>query len=228
MSSIPGPDMLDIRHLSVDYTQHGKTVRALNDFSLTISAGEAVGLVGASGSGKSTVALAVLRLIRPQEGRITSGEIVFEGRDLLKIPEPQMQSIRGRQISMVFQDPFVSLNPVLTVRTQMLETLNDLPAAQKMLEQVQLEPKRVLSSYPHQLSGGQRQRVMIAMALLNRPKLLLADEPTTALDVIVQKDIMDLLFRLQKEYGLAMLFITHQLSLLKKRVSRVEEIRRGA
>jgi len=219
--------MLTIENLSVDYVSHGTWTPALQNFSLTMSAGEAVGLVGPSGSGKSTVALAVMRLIRPMEGRIASGHIVYQGKDLLAVPEYTMRQIRGQHIGMIFQDPFTALNPVLRIDTQLAEALqaHGRPATAAILEQsvreVQLDPQRTLLSYPHQLSGGQRQRVMIAMALLCKPKLLLADEPTTALDVLVQKEILDLISKLQKERQIAVLFITHNLKLLERYTSRV-------
>jgi microcin C transport system ATP-binding protein len=236
------PPLLSIEHLSVDYVSHGRWATALRDFSLSISPGEAVGLVGASGSGKSTVAMAILRLIRAQEGRITAGQILFEGKDLLTLPEESMRRIRGADISMIFQDPFTSLNPVLRIREQMQEILDahvgaghcprpqsnvgqaQWPAPTVLIDSlndVQLDAARVLDSFPHQLSGGQRQRVMIAMALLCEPKLILADEPTTALDVLVQKDILDLMARIQKKREVAMLLITHNHALLARYATRI-------
>jgi ABC-type dipeptide/oligopeptide/nickel transport system ATPase component len=235
--------MLSIENLSVEYIRRGQTVQAVRNFSLTIGAGETVGLVGESGSGKSTVALAILRLIRAQEGHITGGRILLsssplggEGRDegtidLLKLPEGSLRAIRGRRISMIFQDPFTALNPVMRVREQMEES-SELRAQdsgmREALERVQLDPGRVLDAYPHQLSGGQRQRVMIAIALLNRPQLILADEPTTALDVLVQKDILDLLFRIQKESQIGMLFISHNLGLVAQYAQRIAVMKEGA
>ncbi len=226
--------LLDIQNLTVDYQRRGNRIPAVRDFSLAIGAGETVGLVGESGSGKSTVALAILRLIRPQEGRIVSGRILFEGRDLLTLPENDMRRLRGGDIAMVFQDPFTSLNPVMTIREQMEEAVKagESPNSATrlivhLLEQVQLNPQQTLSRYPHQLSGGQRQRICIAMALLNNPKLLLADEPTTALDVLVQKEILELLAKLQRDRGVAMLFITHNLRLIKRLATRVVSIQKG-
>jgi ABC-type glutathione transport system ATPase component len=225
--------MLSIEHLSVAYDHRGGTTQAVQDLSLTIDAGQAVGLVGESGSGKSTVALAILRLFRAREGRITGGRVLFQGRDLLGLPEEAMRRVRGKEIAMIFQDPFTALNPVLRVRTQMAEgleahgepaTLARLGAA---LEAVQLEAARTLEAYPHELSGGQRQRVLIASALLGKPKLLLADEPTTALDVIVQKEILDLLFKLQRDTQTSVLFISHNLALVGAYTQSVSVMRDG-
>ena len=225
--------LLEIKELSVDYSSHGRWVPALRNFSLTLEPGEAVGLVGPSGSGKSTAALAILRLIRPGEGRVTSGRILFQGKNLLDLREDEMRRVRGRDIAMIFQDPFSSLNPVLRIEDQLGETLaaHQLPCSPEILrgalQQVQLDAS-ILGRYPHQLSGGQRQRVMIAMALLCRPSLILADEPTTALDVLVQKEVLDVLFRLQRETGLALLCITHNLPMVARRAQRVVRMRRTA
>jgi ABC-type dipeptide/oligopeptide/nickel transport system ATPase component len=231
--------MLNIEHLSVEYYRRGKTIPAVRDVSLTLAPGETLGLVGESGSGKSTLALAILRLIAPNEGRITCGKIIFGESNLLCLKDSAMRQIRGRDISMIFQDPFTALNPVMRVRDQMAEVLEAHgirpPVAADVgsdplvnsLRQVQLDPERVLEAYPHLLSGGQRQRVLIAMSLLTRPKLLLADEPTTALDVLVQKDILDLLFRLQRELGMAMLFISHNLGLVANYTQRIAVMKEG-
>ena len=256
--------MLSIEHLSVEYYRRGQVIPAVRDFSLTINLGETVGLVGESGSGKSTVALAILRLIRPQEGRITAGKIVYQGDNLLTIPEERVREVRGRRISMIFQDPFTSLNPVMRIREQMEEvgrkgsgpllpwSLGLTPSSREAkgsdpkaaptggqtlllhhsslaeaLERVQLDPVRVLDAYPHQLSGGQRQRVMIAMALLGNPQLILADEPTTALDMLVQKDILELLFDLQKKLHVGMLFISHNLALVACYTQRLAIMKEG-
>lgn len=226
--------MLSIQDLRVEYVRREKVIPAVQGISLQIQRGEAVGLVGESGSGKSTVALAILKLIRPQEGRIISGKVSFNNQDLLALNEEELRQIRGRKISMIFQDPFTALNPVMRVRDQMSEIYRAHGLAYKQadleeaLRLVQLEPERVLLSYPHQLSGGQRQRVLIAAALLTRPEFILADEPTTALDVLVQKDILDLLFQLQKRLGMGMLFISHNLALVGQYTQRIAVMREGS
>jgi ABC-type dipeptide/oligopeptide/nickel transport system ATPase component len=222
--------MLAIEHLSVEYYRRGKTIPAVQDVSLTLQPGETLGLVGESGSGKSTVALAVLRLILPQDGRIKQGQILFNDQDILRLSEPDLRALRGKSISMIFQDPFTALNPVMTIRDQLQEilTAHRLSASlEEALEHVQLEPQRVLNAYPHQLSGGQRQRVLIAGAILTKPQVLLADEPTTALDVLVQKDILELMFKLQKEMGMAMLFISHNLGLVARYTQRIAVMKEG-
>ncbi len=217
--------MLNIKNLSVEYYRRGKTIPAVRNVSLELAPGETLGIVGESGSGKSTLALAVLRLIGKHEGRITQGHILFNGQDLLTQSEDAMCTIRGKRISMIFQDPFTALNPVMRIDEQMNEIGTGSPT--EALQKVQLEPQRVLRSYPHQLSGGQRQRVLIAMAILSKPQLLLADEPTTALDVLVQKDILELLFQLQKEMGMAMLFISHNLGLVAQHTQRLAVMQGG-
>jgi ABC-type dipeptide/oligopeptide/nickel transport system ATPase component len=227
--------MLRIENLSVDYYRRGKTVAAVRDASLSLGAGETLGLVGESGSGKSTMALAVLRLIEPQDGRVTSGKILFSPAggqeiDLLAIDEDALRPLRGKAISMIFQDPFTALNPVMRIEEQLKEVLqaHHIEASlSDALRHVQLEPGRVLQAYPHQLSGGQRQRVMIASAILTRPQVLLADEPTTSLDVLVQKDILDLLFSLQKEMGMAVLLISHNLGLVAEYTQRIAVMKEG-
>ena len=225
--------MLNIENLSVEYYRRGQRVAAVDQVSLSIKEGEAVGLVGESGSGKSTIALAVLRLIGAHEGRVNDGRILLNGVDLLALSEEAMRAIRGRRISMIFQDPFTSLNPVMRIRAQMEEVFsahamprqsNDLEQA---LAQVQLEPKRVLEAYPHQLSGGQRQRVMIATALLGHPELILADEPTTALDVLVQKEILDLLFKLQRDLHMSLLFISHNMGVIAQYTQKIAVMKTG-
>jgi peptide/nickel transport system ATP-binding protein len=207
--------LLSVQGLSVDY-RVGKTIHpAVDDVSFHLKEGETLGFVGESGCGKSTIALSLMGLLPKEEGHLKSGEIHFAGQTLTAFPEEKWRQIRGHQIAMIFQDPFSSLNPVMTIREQMLEVTSPAKAAE-LLKRVQLsDPARIMGSYPHQLSGGQRQRVMIAMALARGPKLLIADEPTTALDVTVQKEIIDLLKKLQKEFKMSMIFVTHNIGLIK-------------
>ena len=220
--------LLEIKNLSVEYYRGNKVIPAVRDVSLKLEAGKSLGLVGESGSGKSTVALAILKLIGAHEGRITRGEILFNGSDLLSFSPEQIRRIRGKDIGIIFQDPFSSLNPVLKIGEQVEETIQvhspvSLSSqalkdqAMRMLEQVRLpDPERIYRSYPHQVSGGQRQRAMIAMAIANHPQLLIADEPTTALDVTVQKEILELLTKLQKELNMALILITHHLGIVSQ------------
>jgi ABC-type dipeptide/oligopeptide/nickel transport system ATPase component len=222
--------LLEIDHLSVDYFRRKEIIHAVQDVSLNLEAGETLGIVGESGSGKSTVALAILKLISPQDGRIREGRILFNGQDLCQLNEDGLRKVRGKEISMIFQDPFTALNPVMRIREQMEEVLiaHQIQASlEEALDHVQLEPARVLNAYPHQLSGGQRQRVLIASAILTQPKILLADEPTTALDVLVQKDILELLFDLQKKLGMGMLFISHNLGLVAGYTQRMAVMKDG-
>jgi len=200
--------MLDIENLSVEYYRRGQRVAAVDQVSLSIKEGEAVGLVGESGSGKSTIALAVLRLIGAHEGCITGGRILLDGVNLLSLSEPAMRE----QMEEVY------------IAHSMPRKAGDLEQA---LAKVQLDPGRVLNAYPHQLSGGQRQRAMIAMALLGNPKCILADEPTTALDVLVQKEILDLLARLQREMGCGMLLISHNLAIVGQYTQRIAVMKEG-
>lgn len=229
--------LIQIKNLSIEFQTDEASVKAVKNISFNIPAGKTVGLVGESGSGKSVTSLAVMRLIPNPPGRITSGEILFEGQDLLKIPEAQMRKVRGNKISMIFQEPMTSLNPVFTVGDQISETLI---LHQKMTKQQALEksidllkqvgipnPQERVKSYPHELSGGQRQRVMIAIAIACEPDLLIADEPTTALDVTIQKQILDLLADLQKKYGMSILFITHDLGVIADIADEVVVMYRG-
>ncbi len=205
------------------YTQEG-IVYAVNNISYKLNEGETLGVVGESGSGKSVHALSIMRLIPTPPGKIEDGEVIFQGRDLLKISNEQMRLVRGAEIAMIFQDPMTSLNPVLTIGTQITEALklhmgmNNTQAnarAAELLTMVGIpDASRRLSSYPHQFSGGMRQRVMIAMALSCNPKLLIADEPTTALDVTIQAQIIDLVKRLKEQLGMAMIWISHDLGVV--------------
>jgi len=208
----------------------GRDVAAVDDVSLAVRAGETLGLVGESGSGKSVTALSILRLVMPP-GRITQGEITFDGRDLLTLEENELRAIRGRRIGFVFQEPMVALNPVYTIGQQIAETLTvhglaHGPAARaRAIEWLRAarvpDPERRAGEYPHQLSGGLRQRAMIALALCAEPSLVIADEPTTALDVTVQAEILDLLRELRASLGLALLLITHDLGVVAEMADRV-------
>ena len=222
--------LLSIRDLHVRFTQGEGAVDAVRGVSFDIAAGETVALVGESGSGKSVTALSVLRLLPYPAASHPRGEILFKGQDLLQVPDRELRAVRGGDISMIFQEPMTSLNPLHTVERQVSETLTvhrglGQRAARarvlELLDQVGIDaPETRLASYPHQLSGGQRQRVMIAMALANEPDLLIADEPTTALDVTVQAQILELLKSLQSRLGMAMLFITHNLGIVRRMADR--------
>jgi peptide/nickel transport system ATP-binding protein len=224
MSEPPSTPLLDVRGLKTQLSLEGGPVLAVDDVSFAIPPGGTLGVVGESGCGKSVTALSVMRLVPEPPGRVVGGQVLFEGRDLLALPEAEMRRIRGNHISMVFQEPMTSLNPVYTVGEQIGEVVRlhrGLKRAQareravEMLRQVGIPaPEQRVDSYPHQLSGGMRQRVMIAMALACDPKLVIADEPTTALDVTIQAQILDLLKRLQAERGTAVMLITHDLGVV--------------
>ncbi len=223
--------LLEIRDLSVSFDTPDGRARAVDHVSFSVRAGETLGLVGESGCGKTVSALALMRLIQTPPGRIDGGEIFFKGRDILSISEREMRKIRGNEISMVFQEPMTSLNPVFTCGYQVEEAVvlhqkvSKREAMERTLEMLALvkipDPKRVAKSYPHQLSGGMRQRVMIAMALSCSPSLLIADEPTTALDVTIQAQILELLQGLQQTFGMAILMITHDLGVIAETCRRV-------
>jgi oligopeptide/dipeptide ABC transporter ATP-binding protein len=223
--------LLKVRNLSTYFFTEDGVVRAVDGVSLDIHRGEMVGLVGESGCGKTVTALSIMRLIPSPPGRIVSGEIWFEGVDLLKLDDDGIRSIRGHKIAMVFQEPMTSLNPVLTIGRQLTEPLEvhlkmeprqARARAIELLEMVGIpEPHKRIDSYPHQFSGGMRQRVMIAMALACSPRLLLADEPTTALDVTIQAQILELMTQLTRELGTAVLIITHNLGVVARYAQRV-------
>ncbi|MGH9363418.1 MAG: ABC transporter ATP-binding protein, partial [Thermoanaerobaculia bacterium] len=227
--TIAGP-LLRVEGLSVDFPVRERRVEVVRDVSLAIGRRELVGLVGESGSGKSMTALALLRLV-PPPGRIAAGRVLLDGEDLLVLPETRLRRVRGRRIAMVFQEPATALNPVYSIGFQIAEAVRAhrplsrraaLAEAARLLDLVSLpDARRRLADYPHQLSGGQRQRVMIAMALAAGPDLLLADEPTTALDVTVQAQILELLERLRQELGLSVLLITHDLAVVAETCERV-------
>jgi oligopeptide/dipeptide ABC transporter ATP-binding protein len=223
--------LLDIQNLKTHFFVRGQVAKAVDDVSLEIQAGQTLGLVGESGCGKSVTAHSIIRLIPDPPGKIVSGRIIFDGTDLLSIPEARMRRIRGNRISMIFQEPMTSLNPVFTVGEQVAEVLrlhqglSRRDARSRVAEIFRLvgisAPEKRLSDYPHQMSGGMRQRVMIAMALACNPRLMIADEPTTALDVTIQAQILDLMNKLKEETGAAILFITHDLGVIAEMAQRV-------
>ena len=223
--------LLEVKGLGVEFQTRGGTAHVLEDIQLHIQRGETLGLVGESGCGKSITALALMRLIPQPPGRITAGQILFDGQDLLQLPEAQMRRVRGNRISMIFQEPMTSLNPAYSVGDQITESVrlhqglnakDGLARAVEMLEAVGIpDALRRVHEYPHQFSGGMRQRVMIAMALACQPDLLIADEPTTALDVTVQAQIFDLIRDLRERSGTAVLLITHDMGAVAEMTDRV-------
>lgn len=223
--------LLQVRNLSVDFTQSSRVTNAVKNVSFDIHKGETVALVGESGSGKSVSALSVLKLLSYSAASHPNGDILFKGQNLMHASERELRAVRGNDITMIFQEPMTSLNPLHSIERQIAEILHlhqllDPKQAQKgvleLLKQVGIRnAEQRLSAYPHELSGGQRQRVMIAMALANRPELLIADEPTTALDVTVQAQILELLADLKQQHGMSMLFITHDLGIVRKIADRV-------
>jgi oligopeptide/dipeptide ABC transporter ATP-binding protein len=229
--------LLEIRDLRVSFPVEGGAARAVDGLDLTVMPGEMVGLVGESGCGKSVTALAILRLVEP-EGHIAHGSVIrLEGRDLLALPEKEMRNVRGNHVGLVFQEPLSALNPVLTVGSQIAEVVRThekvsrTEARWRAVEMLKLvgvpEPEKRARHYPHQLSGGMRQRVMIGIALACRPKLLMADEPTTALDVTIQAEILELLDNLQRTLGMAALLITHNFGIVAERTARVSVMYAG-
>jgi len=230
-NAAPETPVLTVEDLRVALALDAGRVQAVSGIGFHIDRGETLALVGESGSGKSVTALSILRLLPRTAGWTVTGRIAFLGQDLLQLPEARMRAIRGTGIGMVFQEPMTSLNPVIAVGEQISERLREhagmsrRAAAQRaveMLERVRIpEPRRRAADYPHQMSGGMRQRVMIAMALSCGPKLLIADEPTTALDVTIQAQILDLVRDLKAEFGMAILFITHDLGVVAEMADRV-------
>ncbi len=221
--------ILEVSHLSMHYVSRSETVRAVEDVTFSIGQGETFGLVGESGCGKSTTARTLIRLI-PETGRIVSGSISYKGRDVAKMSQRELREIRGQEIGMIFQDPMTSLNPVTPVRKQFYETLhmqgmNKQQMHDRAVELLRLvgipEPEARLATYVHELSGGMRQRVMIAIALASNPKLLLADEPTTALDVTIQNQIICLLNDLRAQLGMSILLVTHDLGVVNEMCDHV-------
>jgi ABC-type dipeptide/oligopeptide/nickel transport system ATPase component len=227
--------LLEVQHLSVTFDTAGGQVVAVDDVSFSIARGETLGLVGESGSGKSVTAFSILRLLQPP-GRIAGGRVLFEGRDLLALPEREMRAVRGAGISLIFQEPMTALNPVMTIGAQIAEALTvhgkgraeARARAIELLEAVRIpDASRRVRDYPHQLSGGMRQRVMIAIALACHPPLVMADEPTTALDVTIQAQVLDLLRELKARYNLALLLITHDFGVIAEMADRVAVMYKG-
>jgi oligopeptide transport system ATP-binding protein len=227
----PTGSLLEIRNLRTEFRSEGARLKAVDDVSLSLGYGDTLGIVGESGCGKSVTALSIMRLVPSPPAEISGGEILFEGEDLLMRSPAKMREIRGGAISMIFQEPMTSLNPILTVGSQIVEAIRlhqrvtRREARQRAVEALRLvsipSPERRVDDYPHQLSGGMRQRAMIAMALSCQPKLLLADEPTTALDVTIQAQILDLIEGLQERFHMAVILITHDLGVVAEVVRRV-------
>jgi oligopeptide/dipeptide ABC transporter ATP-binding protein len=223
--------ILQVDNLQTHFFTAVGTVRAVDGVSYDLKSGETLGVVGESGCGKSVSALSVLRLVANPPGRIVGGAIRFEGKNLLELSDPEMERIRGNEISMIFQEPMTSLNPLFTIGRQVSEAIalhqglsrkEAMDRAVEMLRRVYIpEPERRVHAYPHQMSGGMRQRVMIAMALSCNPKVLIADEPTTALDVTIQAQILDLMRELQETYGTAIVLITHDMGVVAENADRV-------
>ena len=229
--------LLEVVGLQTQFFTSAGTVKAVDGISYTVNEGETVGIVGESGCGKSVSALSILRLISDPPGRIVGGKIVFNGTDLLSLPDKEIRNVRGRDIAMVFQEPMTSLNPVLTIGKQLTETLvhhlamDEFQAQARAIELLGMvgisDAERRLGQYPHQFSGGMRQRVMIAMALSCEPKLIIADEPTTALDVTIQAQILELMKDLTKRLGVALIIITHNLGVVARYADRVNVMYAG-
>jgi oligopeptide/dipeptide ABC transporter ATP-binding protein len=223
--------LLEIKNLSIGFETDRGSVQPVNDVCLSVYPGQTVALVGESGCGKSVTAMSVLRLIPSPPGKVLGGQVLFEGRDLLKLEEKEMRKVRGKDIAMIFQEPMTSLNPVFTIGDQIAEAVvlhqrvsrrQAFKVAEQALRDVGInDPDRRVHEYPHQMSGGMRQRIMIAMALACRPKLLIADEPTTALDVTIQAQILELLRKLQRETGMSILLITHDLGVVAENADAV-------
>ena len=229
--------LLDVKNLRTAFNVEGKDVTVVNDVSFDLSPGEIVGLVGESGCGKSVTALSLMGLVPDPPGKILGGEIFLEGKDLLKFSESDMEKVRGKEIGMIFQEPMTSLNPVRTIGKQITEILelhqemNEEEATKEAIELLKLvglpDPELRINDHPHQLSGGQRQRIMIAIALSCKPKILIADEPTTALDVTIQAQILELIQKLSNELGTSIILITHNLGILARYASKINVMYAG-
>jgi oligopeptide/dipeptide ABC transporter ATP-binding protein len=229
--------LLDVKNLRTAFNVEGKDVTVVNDISFDLSPGEIVGLVGESGCGKSVTALSLMGLIPDPPGKILGGEIFLEGKDLLKFSESDMEKVRGKEIGMIFQEPMTSLNPVLTIGkqiTEILELHQDMSKEEAINEAIELlklvgltDPELRINDYPHKLSGGQRQRIMIAIALSCNPKILIADEPTTALDVTIQAQILELIQKLSNELGTSVILITHNLGILARYAHKINVMYAG-
>jgi peptide/nickel transport system ATP-binding protein len=230
MDTSQNSPLLSVNNLTVSFDSHDGRANAVLDISFDLRPGETLGLVGESGCGKTVTALAIMRLIRTP-GRIRKGEIYYKDNDLLTLSEREMRAVRGRDIAMVFQEPMTSLNPVFTIGDQLLEVLlfyerlsyaDAYKRCRELLLRVGIhDPDTIMLSYPHQLSGGMRQRVLISIALVCNPSILIADEPTTAIDVTAQAQVLDLIFSLRKEYGMAVLLISHDLAVVAQTCDRV-------
>lgn len=227
--------LLKVNNLVVEYVSEKKIVQAVNGVSLELNKGETLGLVGETGAGKTTIAKAILRILPELQAKVKSGEIFFDGEDILKLSEHKMRHIKGNKISMIFQDPMTALNPIMTIGKQIAETIglhSKMSKAEaeieamKMLEMVGIPGER-FSEYPHQFSGGMKQRVVIAMALACKPELLLADEPTTALDVTIQAQVLEMMDKLKKELNTSVLLITHDLGIVAEMCNKVAIIYAG-
>ncbi len=230
-------NVLEVSNLTVQYVTDDAIVHAVNDFNLKLVKGEARGLVGETGAGKTTLALSILRLLPERVGKITNGSIIYEGKDILKLPEAEMLPLRGKKISMIFQDPMTSLNPTHTVGDQIYEVLDlHFPEMNKtekdekvdeMMRLVGIPPERK-GSFPHEFSGGMKQRIVIAMALIAEPDLLLADEPTTALDVTIQAQILELMRELREKFDTSVMLITHDLGVVAQFCDSVSVVYGGS
>ena len=227
--------ILEIKGLTIHYVTDDEVVKAVNDISITLEEGESLGLVGETGAGKTTTAMGILGLVPNPPGKVIGGEVIYKGKNLLKLSEAEMRKIRGHEISMIFQDPMTALNPVLTVGDQIMEVIRlhqkvskaeAMKRAMDMMEMVGIEGGRC-NEYPHQFSGGMKQRIVIAIALACTPNLLIADEPTTALDVTIQAQVLDLIDNLKKKFNTSLLLITHDLGVVAEVCDKVAIVYAG-